>query len=412
MGKKKKRVSTKVWCYYCDREFDDEKILVQHQKAKHFKCHVCHKKLSTAGGMVIHVLQVHKEAVTKVPNAKPGRETTEIEIYGMQGIPPDILEAHYGGEDEEAPSKLAKVEITSSQLVGGVVPGSVGIGFPPQSALGIVQPIYNPALAVPPSGWPVPPRPQPWFPQHPAVSIPPPAPMGLVQRPLFPVQNVQPRLPSTISPALQPSLPIAPPGLPSSTPSVPVSQPLFPIGSPVEFRSPINSYSNSSTSMASSYLAPNMQGGALINAHSYASGPNTGGPSIGPPPVIANKAPATLPATNEVYLVWDDEAMSMEERRLSLTKYQVHDETSQVSYDYFSMIIPKWIWSCFAHLTTGVGFMFRISDSIFTHCYMSREVFSVWVSIFPLFFLLETNTLCKDYGSFLIKYLSTSKPID
>lgn len=65
MGKKKKRASSKVWCYYCDREFDDEKILVQHQKAKHFKCHVCHKKLSTAGGMSIHVLQVHKESVTK-----------------------------------------------------------------------------------------------------------------------------------------------------------------------------------------------------------------------------------------------------------------------------------------------------------------------------------------------------------
>lgn len=66
MGKKKKRGAVdKVWCYYCDREFEDEKILVQHQKARHFKCHVCHKKLSTAGGMAIHVLQVHKEQVTK-----------------------------------------------------------------------------------------------------------------------------------------------------------------------------------------------------------------------------------------------------------------------------------------------------------------------------------------------------------
>lgn len=52
-------------------------------------------------------------------------------------------------------------------------------------------------------------------------------------------------------------------------------------------------------------------GGSLTNSHSYASGPNTGGPSIGPPPVIANKAPATQPAVNEVYLVWEDEAMSM-----------------------------------------------------------------------------------------------------
>lgn len=52
-------------------------------------------------------------------------------------------------------------------------------------------------------------------------------------------------------------------------------------------------------------------GGALSNSHSYASGPNTGGPSIGPPPVISNKVPANQPATNEVYLIWDDEAMSM-----------------------------------------------------------------------------------------------------
>jgi len=52
-------------------------------------------------------------------------------------------------------------------------------------------------------------------------------------------------------------------------------------------------------------------GGIASNSHSYASGPNTGGPSIGPPPVISNKVPATQPATNEVYLVWDDEAMSM-----------------------------------------------------------------------------------------------------
>lgn len=32
----------------------------------------------------------------KVPNAKPDRDSTEIEIFGMQGIPPEILAAHYG----------------------------------------------------------------------------------------------------------------------------------------------------------------------------------------------------------------------------------------------------------------------------------------------------------------------------
>ncbi|PON89250.1 TFIIH C1-like domain containing protein [Trema orientale] len=338
MGKKKKRVSSKVWCYYCDREFDDEKILVQHQKAKHFKCHVCHKKLSTAGGMAIHVLQVHKESVTKVPNAKPGRESTDIEIYGMQGIPADILAAHYGEEDEEAPSKLAKVDIPSTPL-GPMVPGpgSLGIAYTPQPALGAMPPIYNSAVPVPPNGWPVPPRPQPWYPQPPAVSIPPPAPLGYAQQPLFPVQNVRPPIPST-PPALQP-VQMTPPGLPTSAPPVPVSQPLFPVGGnnnvPAQnmpFSAPPLSTSippGSTVDVKGSLDAHS--GGPLINSHSYASGPNTGGPSIGPPPVITNKAPATQPAANEVYLVWDDEAMSMEERRMSLSSYQVHDETSQMS---------------------------------------------------------------------------------
>ncbi|KAI3514896.1 hypothetical protein L1887_13643 [Cichorium endivia] len=304
MGKKKKRVSSDVWCYYCDREFDDEKILVQHQKAKHFKCHVCHKKLSTAGGMAIHVLQVHKETVSKVPNAKDGRESTDIEIYGMQGIPADVLAAHYGDEDNDNPTKVGKMEIPSSHV--GMVPGS--LGYPPST----MQSIYNPGLPRP--GWPMPPRPQ-WFPQNTVGS------MVQIQQPLFPVQTM--RAPPIASPGLQSSFPVAPPGLPPpSTPSVLVSQPLFPVvvatnGMP------------SQTSPFSTSIP--LQGGVAVTSHSYASGPNTGGPSIGPPPVIANKAPVIQPATNEVYLVWDDEAMSMEERRMSLPKYQVHDETSQMS---------------------------------------------------------------------------------
>ncbi|WCJ33307.1 BUB3-interacting and GLEBS motif-containing protein ZNF207 [Euphorbia peplus] len=341
MGKKKKRVASKVWCYYCDREFDDEKILVQHQKAKHFKCHVCHKKLSTAGGMAIHVLQVHKESVTKVPNAKAGRESTDIEIYGMQGIPPDVLAAHYGEDDEDNPSKIAKVDLPSAPL-GGIVPGSYGVGY--SSQMGGMQPIYG--SGVPPAGWPVA-RPQ-WFPQPP-VSMPPPTPAGYAQQPLFPVQNVRPPLPPPTSSALQASQ-ILPPGMPSSTLSAPVSQPLFPVVTnnltqSLPFSTPLSSINGQSShlqgsmdvnsgvnsSLATMYHNPSAAVGTLANSHSYASGPNTGGPSIGPPPVIANKAPANQPAVNEVYLVWDDEAMSMEERRMSLGKYQVHDETSQMS---------------------------------------------------------------------------------
>ncbi|KAL5731318.1 Protein SUPPRESSOR OF FRI 4 [Ranunculus cassubicifolius] len=323
MGKKKKRAS-KVWCYYCDREFDDEKILVQHQKARHFKCHVCHKKLSTAGGMAIHVLQVHKETVNKVPNAKPDRESTEIEIFGMQGIPPEVLAAHYGEHDEDGPAKIAKVEFPTANY-GGAVPAGVGVGFPPQSTFGAMQPIYNSALAVPPGGWPIPPRPQPWFQQHPAVSLPTGAPGG----PLFPIQNVNPSGTSTFPP----SFPITSPGLPS-TPPLSVSQPLFPVSGSNSLPAQSLPFPGSASSLehngTNTYNGSTIQG-SFLGSHSYASGPNTGGPSIGPPPVISNKAPVNPLATNEVYLVWDDEAMSMEERRMSLPKYQVHDETSQMN---------------------------------------------------------------------------------
>ncbi|XP_069166591.1 BUB3-interacting and GLEBS motif-containing protein ZNF207-like isoform X6 [Procambarus clarkii] len=93
MGRKKKK-QTKPWCWYCNREFDDEKILIQHQKAKHFKCHICHKKLYTGPGLSIHCMQVHKETIDKVPNALPNRNNIEIEIYGMEGIPEEDLKEH------------------------------------------------------------------------------------------------------------------------------------------------------------------------------------------------------------------------------------------------------------------------------------------------------------------------------
>ena len=33
---------------------------MQHQKAKHFKCNMCPRRLNTAGGLAVHIQQVHK----------------------------------------------------------------------------------------------------------------------------------------------------------------------------------------------------------------------------------------------------------------------------------------------------------------------------------------------------------------
>jgi len=92
MVKKKNKLILKPWCWYCEREFEDEKVLMQHQKAKHFKCKHCPRKLNTAGGLAVHIQQVHKLDPDKIENAIPGREGGEVEIFGMEGIPKDDLE--------------------------------------------------------------------------------------------------------------------------------------------------------------------------------------------------------------------------------------------------------------------------------------------------------------------------------
>lgn len=51
------------FCYYCDRKFEDENVLIQHQMAKHFKCKHCHKKLSNIKSLFVHVSEVHKEKI-------------------------------------------------------------------------------------------------------------------------------------------------------------------------------------------------------------------------------------------------------------------------------------------------------------------------------------------------------------
>lgn len=67
-------------------------------------------------------MQVHKEAIDKVPNSLPNRSNIEIEIYGMEGIPSQDLKDHERqktgngnkseSEDEEPQAKRNKVEPT------------------------------------------------------------------------------------------------------------------------------------------------------------------------------------------------------------------------------------------------------------------------------------------------------------
>ncbi|KAF7541561.1 hypothetical protein G7Z17_g11917 [Cylindrodendrum hubeiense] len=100
MGKKRRGhpdvedILGRPWCYYCERDFEDLKLLISHQKAKHFKCDRCGRRLNTAGGLSVHLNQVHKENLSQVENALPNRQGLEVEIFGMEGIPAEILDQH------------------------------------------------------------------------------------------------------------------------------------------------------------------------------------------------------------------------------------------------------------------------------------------------------------------------------
>ncbi|KAL8717186.1 MAG: hypothetical protein Q9225_005548 [Loekoesia sp. 1 TL-2023] len=126
MGKNKRKhpdleeILQRPWCYYCERDFDDLKILINHQKAKHFKCERCGRRLNTAGGLSVHMTQVHKETLGSIDNALPNRAGPDIEIFGMEGIPDDTLTSH----QQRVIGQFAQAEADRRAATGNPAPGA------------------------------------------------------------------------------------------------------------------------------------------------------------------------------------------------------------------------------------------------------------------------------------------------
>uniref|UniRef100_A0A8C4IT13 Zinc finger protein 207 n=1 Tax=Dicentrarchus labrax TaxID=13489 RepID=A0A8C4IT13_DICLA len=331
---------------YCNRDFDDEKILIQHQKAKHFKCHICHKKLYTGPGLAIHCMQVHKETIDGVPNAIPGRTDIELEIYGMEGIPEKDMEERrrvleqknqetqkkkqnqddsdeYDEDDEPGPSfqqpavGQPQAGYIPPMTQPGMPPGSGAPGIPPGSYSGIppmmpgvppMMPGMPPVLpGMPPGmipmGGMMPPGPgmPPMMP-----GVPPGMPPPVGHRPgithmaqVPPAANVltRPAVPAATAPSVhtdvtKPLFPIAgqgPPTLPPSTSSDP-SKPTFP---------------------------------AYTQATVAVSSPNAGSSTVSKPPSTVTSKPATLTTSSATSkLIHPDEDISLEELRAQLSRYQ------------------------------------------------------------------------------------------
>ncbi|EIE18094.1 hypothetical protein COCSUDRAFT_68416 [Coccomyxa subellipsoidea C-169] len=258
--KKKKREAEQVpWCYYCDRIFSDESTLIQHQKAKHFKCTTCHRKLTSASGLRVHCHQVHRFTLDKVPAAIPGKDSIDLEVFGMSGVPEGASPGILTPEEDEPASKAAKVD----------APGPTAPLQPPQPH----HPPFNGGLPI------MPPRPL----------LPPPMRPPLMATPGFPFGIP----PSAGHPGPYPG--VAPPwppppflhGLPPQ-PTGPLQQvPAFPIGSAHAASSPAPLFP-----IATGAETPASQGPVNLDVSASARSVPGSQPPPGLTPVDQHQSPA------------------------------------------------------------------------------------------------------------------------
>ncbi|KAG1973099.1 BUB3-interacting and GLEBS motif-containing protein ZNF207-like isoform X1 [Pimephales promelas] len=368
MGRKKKK-QMKPWCWYCNRDFDDEKILIQHQKAKHFKCHICHKKLYTGPGLAIHCMQVHKETIDGVPNAIPGRTDIELEIYGMEGIPEkDMQDRRRVLEQKSHESQKKKPNQDDSDEEDDDDDDEAGPSsfqqpaaqpqaayMPPMTQAGIHHVAHAQGMPHGYAGMPhmltgVPPM----IPGMPPVmpGMPPGMmPMGGMMHPMMP--GMPPGMPPHVArPGMPPMAPAAPVTAPvmASRPAVPATQsvaskPLFP--SAVQMGTGVVSPSAAPASAETQSASSKPLFLSSAQAQQTVSGPSSNSsdspkvtfpaytqPSSTPsvavssstvakPPATVTSKPATLTTLSATSkLMHPDEDISLEERRAQLPRYQ------------------------------------------------------------------------------------------
>lgn len=68
--------------------------------------------------------QVHKETLTTIENALPNRSNLDVEIFGMEGIPEDIVTSH----NQRVLSQFAQAEAERRAATGNPGPGGAGAG--------------------------------------------------------------------------------------------------------------------------------------------------------------------------------------------------------------------------------------------------------------------------------------------
>ncbi|XP_060725042.1 BUB3-interacting and GLEBS motif-containing protein ZNF207b [Tachysurus vachellii] len=333
MGRKKKK-QLKPWCWYCNRDFDDEKILIQHQKAKHFKCHICHKKLYTGPGLAIHCMQVHKETIDGVPNAIPGRTDIELEIYGMEGIPEkDMQERRRLLEQKSQESQKKKQDQDDSddddeEDEAGPSPFQQPLVAQPQNAY-MPQANYSGMPPMMPGVHPMMPGMPAVMPGMPHGMMPmggmmPPGPGVPLMMPGMP-PGMPPHVPRPGIPSMAPVPSVTAPGVPVR-PTAPVappttSKPLFPSAA-AQAQQPVPANADPPKATFPAYTQPPSSSSSSTTSSSSSSVPASSTVAILNSPAVSAKPAAISSSSATSKLMHPDEDISLEERRAQLPRYQ------------------------------------------------------------------------------------------
>ncbi|KAG8859311.1 hypothetical protein FRB96_004526 [Tulasnella sp. 330] len=375
MAKKKNKLVLKPWCWYCEREFEDEKVLMQHQKAKHFKCKHCPRKLNTAGGLAVHVQQVHKLDPDKIDNALPGRENGEVEIFGMEGIPKDDVEAWKRRKEQElglAAGSISQPQAKRPRLDLKPIPeaelhaqlaahralmagpeanntqSGATVSAGPTTVVGAPQVYQQQPPGVPPFGQPPFPPPPGLMPGMPMPPFPPPpghvfllSPFVPGQAPPFPPPGMPmpPFPPGGGPPPLRmggPPIPgqipmgMPPPGLPM-LPGAPM--PPFPPGMPMPPFPP----SNSAALPPAAALKPTASIESVPTTSALDEAPAPAAPKESELTAAVVKVPTPKPIERPpdlkegAKLIWSDYTKSPEEVRAANPKYAFHAASQSVA---------------------------------------------------------------------------------
>ena len=147
-------------CYYCNKECRNEQALLLHQKAVHFKCEECNRKVAGIAGLKVHCQTVHREPLQRIPGAIKSREDPKIEVYGLAGVPEQFLPRKMGRVDEWSgmppphvwggPPPPHGMMMPLPHPITMMGPGPPGPGAPPPGVAQFLAPL--PGRPLPPGG--------------------------------------------------------------------------------------------------------------------------------------------------------------------------------------------------------------------------------------------------------------------